>query len=55
MIEEHLGKVYLADTAGARCIAAGQSPQLNSQLGLPGLLFQKRNFQITPEYAEGSK
>lgn len=52
---DHVGTVYLASTAGASCIPAGANAQLNSQLGLPGLLFQKRNFQIIPEYAEDSK
>ncbi|HMG22734.1 MAG TPA: hypothetical protein VK607_15475 [Kofleriaceae bacterium] len=54
VVEQHLGTTYFADTAGARCIPSGQSPQLNSQLGLPGLLLQKRNFQITPVFAEDS-
>jgi hypothetical protein len=49
---DHVGTTYLVDTAAASCIPLGRSAQLNSQLGLPGLLFQKRNFQITPEYAE---
>jgi hypothetical protein len=49
------GHVILANTANARCIPAGASPQLNSQLGLPGLLFQKRNFEISPAYAEDHK
>jgi hypothetical protein len=51
----HIGTTYLVDTATASCIAAGGSATLNSQLGLPGLLFQKRNFQITPEYAENKQ
>jgi hypothetical protein len=52
--DDHLGAVYEANTANARCIAAGSSPlaaQSNSQLGFPGLLFQKRNFRIYPTYA----
>jgi len=44
--------IYYADTAAARCTAAGQSAALNSQLGLPGLTFQKRNFRIISSYAE---
>jgi hypothetical protein len=43
--------IYYADTATARCIAAGRVPALNSQLGLPGLMLQKRNFSIIPTYA----
>lgn len=53
--DDHIGTVYQADTANARCIPAGKSAALNSQLGLPGLLFQKRNFQIIPEYEEGKQ
>jgi hypothetical protein len=54
-LDRHVNTVYYADTAGARCIPAGQSAPLNRQLGLPGLLLQKRNFQITPIHAEGQK
>lgn len=54
-VARHRGTVYHADTANARCIAAGGSAQVNGQLGLPGLLFQKRNFEIIPEYAENQK
>jgi len=53
--DDHIGTVYQVDTASARCIPAGTSAQLNSQLGLPGLLFQKRNFQIIPKYEEDNK
>jgi hypothetical protein len=53
--DDHVGTIYSAHTANARCIPAGKSASLNSQLGLPGLLFQKRNFQIIPEYEEDSK
>jgi hypothetical protein len=49
---DSLGTVYYADTATARCTAASRSAPLNSQLGLPGLQFQKRNFVIIPAYAE---
>jgi hypothetical protein len=49
---DHVSTTYLVDTANARCIPAGRSTALNRQLGLPGLLFQKRNFQIFPRYAE---
>jgi len=49
---DHVSQTYLVNTAGARCIPAGMSAPLNGQLGLPGLLFQKRNFQIIPRYAE---
>jgi len=55
---DHIGTVYEADTANARCIPARSTPEWapsNSQLGLPGLLFQKRNFQIIPTYAEDKK
>lgn len=52
---DDVGTVYLANTAGASCIPAGTNAQLNSQVGLPGLLFQRRNFQIIPEYAEDQK
>jgi hypothetical protein len=44
--------IYYADTATARCMPAGQSAALNSQLGLPGLTFQKRNFRIISRYGE---
>ncbi|HEX3476059.1 MAG TPA: hypothetical protein VHT91_13635 [Kofleriaceae bacterium] len=50
--------LYHANTAGARCIAAGsahESVPVNRQLGLPGLLFQKRNFLIDVKYAEDQK
>ncbi len=50
--------LYHANTAGASCIAAGSTPQsvpVARQLGLPGLLFQKRNFQISVKYAEDQK
>jgi hypothetical protein len=50
--DHHLSTIYYANTANARCIAAGMSAQVNGQLGLPGLMFQKRNFKIIPEYAE---
>jgi hypothetical protein len=53
--DDHLGTIYQADTANARCIPAVRDPRAypsNSQLGFPGLLFQKRNFQIYPIYAE---
>jgi hypothetical protein len=53
-VDHHLGTIYYANTANARCIAAG-SAQVNGQLGLPGLLFQKRNFKIIPEYAENQQ
>jgi hypothetical protein len=53
--DDHVGTIYQANTAGASCIPAGPSVQLNSQLGLPGLLFQKRNFQIIPAYEEDKK
>jgi hypothetical protein len=53
--DSHVSTVYHADTAGARCIPAGPSAVLNRQLGLPGLLLQKRNFQITPIFAEGQR
>jgi hypothetical protein len=50
--DPQLSTLYHANTAGARCIPAGGSARINRQLGLPGLLFQKRNFQITLHYAE---
>jgi hypothetical protein len=62
--DDHVGTVYRADTASASCIparpAGPQGPMegfaaLNSQLGFPGLLFQKRNFQIIPAYEEDRK
>ena len=46
--------VYYADTASARCTAAGQAPASNAQVGLPGLTFQKRNFRIIPSYTMGA-
>lgn len=45
--------VYYADTASARCTAAGQAAASNAQVGLPGLTFQKRNFRIIPSYIMG--
>lgn len=42
--------VYYADTASARCTAAGPTAASNGQVGLPGLTFQKRNFRIIPSY-----
>lgn len=52
---ENIGTIYLANTTSASCIPAGNNAPLNSQLGLPGLLFQRRNFQIIPQYAEDQK
>jgi hypothetical protein len=46
--------VYYANTASARCTAAGPTPASNAQVGLPGLTFQKRNFRIIPSYATGA-
>jgi hypothetical protein len=52
-VDRHLSTIYYAKTGSARCIAAVAAlPKVNRQLGLPGLLFQKRNFKIIPEYAE---
>ena len=51
-VDHRLSTIYYANTANARCIAAGKSAVLNAQLGLPGLLFQKRNFKIIPEFME---
>ncbi|HEU4729316.1 MAG TPA: hypothetical protein VFT22_15550 [Kofleriaceae bacterium] len=45
-----LGEVYIADTASARCTGASGDPALDAQLGIPGLIFQRRRFEITPEY-----
>jgi len=45
--------VYYANTASARCTAAGPTPVGNAQVGLPGLTFQKRNFRIIPSYTTG--
>src|SRR5262249_15834957 len=45
--------VYYADTASARCTAAGPTPASNAQVGLPGLTFQKRNFRIIPSFTTG--
>lgn len=50
--DDHVGTVYRASMGRASCIPLGVSPLLNQQLGLPGLLYTKRNFQITPQYAE---
>lgn len=50
--DDHVGTVYNVTTGAASCIPLGRSGPLNAQLGLPGLLFQKRNFQIIPAYAE---
>jgi hypothetical protein len=47
--------VYRADTANAICTPAGPIPAINRQVGLPGLTFQKRNFQIIPKFPEGQK
>jgi hypothetical protein len=52
---ENVGTIYLANTTSASCIPAGNNAPLNSQLGFPGLLFQRRNFQIIPQYAEEQK
>jgi hypothetical protein len=41
---------YIVDTASARCGNPSASPQLNRQVGLPGLTFQKRSFRIRPDY-----
>jgi hypothetical protein len=46
--------VYYANTASARCTAAGPTPASNQQVGLPGLTFQKRNFRIIPSYTMGA-
>jgi hypothetical protein len=47
----HEGSIYFADTATAACSNASPlASGLNSQLGLPGLIFQRRRFQIFPEY-----
>jgi hypothetical protein len=56
--DPRVSTLYHANTAGARCIAAGSAHEavpLNRQLGLPGLLFQKRNFQISVKYPENQK
>jgi hypothetical protein len=49
-----MDNVYYADTASARCTAAGPTPASNAQVGLPGLTFQKRNFRIIPSYTPGA-
>ena len=50
------GSVYIADTANARCtrlqVGTPGAAQVNGQLGLPGLTFQRRAFRIIPEYAQ---
>lgn len=56
--DPQISTLYHAGTASASCIPAGSSDDsraLNAKLGLPGLLFQKRNFQITLHYAEDQK
>jgi hypothetical protein len=53
--DDHVGVIFQADTSSARCIPAGNSVATNIQLGLPGLLFQKRNFNIIPYSAEDTK
>lgn len=50
--DDHVGTVYRVSTGAASCIPLAQGAPLNMQLGLPGLLFQKRDFQIIPVYAE---
>lgn len=50
--DPYISGLYHVNTAGARCIAAGANSKLNRQLGLPGLLFQKRNFEIAAKYGE---
>jgi hypothetical protein len=49
-----MDNVYYADTASARCTAAGPTAASNAQVGLPGLTFQKRNFRIIPSYTPGA-
>jgi hypothetical protein len=56
--DDRNGITYRVETGGASCIPAANTTaaaSLNSQVGLPGLLFQKRNFQIIPEYAQETK
>jgi hypothetical protein len=53
--DDRVGTVYQVETGGARCVPAANAISavtFTSQLGLPGLLFQRRNFQIIPEYVE---
>lgn len=54
-VDEHLSTIYYAKTGEAHCIPAVNAVQVqvNGQIGLPGLLFQKRNFKIIPEFTEG--
>lgn len=52
-IDRNLSTTYYAETATASCMrpAIGvASETTNSQVGLPGLLLQKRNFRIIPDY-----
>jgi hypothetical protein len=52
---DHIGTTFLANTGSARCLPPTVSPETNALVGLPGLLFQKRNYQITPQYTENKQ
>ncbi|HET9625747.1 MAG TPA: hypothetical protein VFP84_30490 [Kofleriaceae bacterium] len=41
---------FIVDTANAACDGATPNVQVNRQIGLPGLIFQKRGFRILPQF-----
>jgi hypothetical protein len=51
---EKKDSIYIVDTAGAACTGPSPLASLSRQLGLPGLVFQKRSFRIVPEFSTGA-
>jgi hypothetical protein len=53
--DDSITTTYYAETATAGCMAPATGTDAsitNAQVGLPGLLFQQRNFRIIPQYEE---